>query len=234
MSYLDYLLVIVPVAIVGHYLHWSESAQFALAAIGIVPLARLIGQGTEHLAARTGPKLGGLLNASLGNAAELIITIVAMLSVAVGVEMEVQRNIEAMGMESVFVTPPHAETGGFAPYAETRPGASIVSPQHMEAGGFDSYADSRPEVPITPAAVETLRRMPEVDSVAPLVDLPSYLDLRVKWGERAAPARVQSSTEQLSPFEGSSQVLAGRQLDPGEARGVVLSARLARDLGVGD
>ncbi len=163
-----------------------------------------------------------------------IITIVAMLSVAVGVEMEVQRNIEAMGMESVFVTPPHAETGGFAPYAETRPGASIVSPQHMEAGGFDSYADSRPEVPITPAAVETLRRMPEVDSVAPLVDLPSYLDLRVKWGERAAPARVQSSTEQLSPFEGSSQVLAGRQLDPGEARGVVLSARLARDLGVGD
>ncbi len=78
MSYLDYLLVIVPVAIVGHYLHWSETAQFALAAIGIVPLARLIGQGTEHLAARTGPKLGGLLNASLGNAAELIITIVAI------------------------------------------------------------------------------------------------------------------------------------------------------------
>jgi len=163
-----------------------------------------------------------------------IITIVAMLSVAVGVEMEVQRNIEAMGMESVFVTPPHAETDGFAPYAETRPGASIVSPQHMEAGGFDSYADSRPEVPITPAAVETLRRMPEVASVAPLVDLPSYLDLSVKWGERAAPARVQSSTEQLGPFEGASQVLAGRQLDPGEARGVVLSARLARDLGVSD
>lgn len=78
MSYLDYLLVIVPVAIVGHYLHWSEAAQFGLAAIGIVPLARLIGQGTEHLAARTGPKLGGLLNASLGNAAELIITIVAI------------------------------------------------------------------------------------------------------------------------------------------------------------
>ena len=163
-----------------------------------------------------------------------IITIVAMLSVAVGVEMEVQRNIEAMGMESVFVTPPHAETDGFAPYAETQPGASIVSPQRMEAGGFDSYADSRPEVPITPAAVETLRRMPEVASVAPLVDLPSYLDLSVKWGERAAPAQVQSSTEQLAHFEGASQVLAGRQLDPGEARGVVLSALLARDLGVSD
>ena len=221
---------------------------------GTLPLSQSLGEGEGKGGGGGTPpsmRLADLLRSAFANFSRRIvrsgltvigvfvgiITIVAMLSVAVGVEMEVQRNIEAMGMESVFVTPPHAETDGFAPYAETRSGASIVSPQRMEAGGFDSYADSRPEVPITPAAVETLRRMPEVASVAPLVDLPSYLDLSVKWGERAAPARVQSSTEQteqLGPFEGASQVLAGRQLDPGEARGVVLSVRLARDLGVSD
>ncbi len=142
-----------------------------------------------------------------------IITIVAMLSVAVGVEREVQRNIEAVGLESVFVTPPR-----------------------IEADAFDPYAEPRPATPITPAAVETLRQMPEVASVAPLVDLPPYLDLRVKWGDRAARPGVQSSMERLSPFEGPSQVqmLAGQELNPGEARGVVLSARLARDLSLSD
>jgi Ca2+:H+ antiporter len=46
---------------------------FVLAAAGVVPLAGLLGEGTEQLAAMTGPRIGGLLNASLGNAAELII-----------------------------------------------------------------------------------------------------------------------------------------------------------------
>jgi len=78
LSPIFWLLILVPVAIVGHYLHWSPTAQFILAAAGIVPLAGLIGQGTEHLAEQTGPRLGGLLNATLGNAAELIITIVAV------------------------------------------------------------------------------------------------------------------------------------------------------------
>lgn len=78
MNYVNLLLILVPVAIVGHYLHWDPILQFVLAAIGIIPLAGLIGEGTEHLAEKTGPKLGGLLNATLGNAAELIITIFAV------------------------------------------------------------------------------------------------------------------------------------------------------------
>src|SRR4030065_908861 len=48
------------------------------ASLAIIPLAGLIGEGTESLAAHTGPRIGGLLNATLGNAAELIITIVAI------------------------------------------------------------------------------------------------------------------------------------------------------------
>ena len=78
MNYIYLLLILVPIAIVGHYLHWNDTVQFALAAVGIIPLAGLIGDGTEHLAEKTGPKLGGLLNATLGNAAELIITIFAI------------------------------------------------------------------------------------------------------------------------------------------------------------
>ena len=78
MNYLYLLLIAVPVAIIGHYLGWDHSIQFVVAAVGIVPLAGLIGEGTEHLAEKTGPKLGGLLNATLGNAAELIITIFAI------------------------------------------------------------------------------------------------------------------------------------------------------------
>jgi Ca2+:H+ antiporter len=51
---------------------------FAAAALGVVPLAALIGEATENLAAHTGPRLGGFLNATLGNAAELIITFFAI------------------------------------------------------------------------------------------------------------------------------------------------------------
>ncbi len=51
---------------------------FIISAAGLIPLAKLIGEGTEELAIYTGPKLGGLLNATLGNAAELIITIIAI------------------------------------------------------------------------------------------------------------------------------------------------------------
>ncbi|MRS05596.1 calcium/proton exchanger, partial [bacterium] len=57
---------------------WSALAIFALSAAGVIPLAGLIGEATEVLAHKTGPKIGGLLNATLGNAAELIITLIAI------------------------------------------------------------------------------------------------------------------------------------------------------------
>ena len=72
------LLLAVPLAIFSEYLHWGELAVFILAALAVVPLASYIGESTEELAHYTGPRLGGLLNATLGNAAELIITIVAI------------------------------------------------------------------------------------------------------------------------------------------------------------
>lgn len=75
---LYYLLVFIPAAILGSLLGWSPAVNFVTGSIGVIPLAGLIGESTEVLAARTGPKVGGLLNATLGNAAELIITIVAI------------------------------------------------------------------------------------------------------------------------------------------------------------
>jgi len=60
---------------------WTGQAStlvFLLAAVAIVPLAGYMGEATEHLASHSGPALGGLLNATFGNAAELIIGIVAL------------------------------------------------------------------------------------------------------------------------------------------------------------
>ncbi|PWH13895.1 MAG: calcium/proton exchanger [Anaerolineae bacterium] len=73
------LLLAFPLALLGEYwLHWSPLLVFILAAAAVIPLASLIGTATEALAHYTGPRIGGLLNATLGNAAELIITIVAI------------------------------------------------------------------------------------------------------------------------------------------------------------
>ncbi len=88
MKYLYYgLLIFIPVAILGGYLAWPPLLVFATAAIGIVPLAGWMGIATEELAVHTGPRLGGLLNATLGNAAELIITLVALRAGALNPEL---------------------------------------------------------------------------------------------------------------------------------------------------
>jgi len=75
---LKLLLVFVPVALFAEWLHWGGVAVFVCACIAIVPLAGLMGEATERLAARLGAGIGGLLNATFGNAAELIIALVAL------------------------------------------------------------------------------------------------------------------------------------------------------------
>lgn len=72
------LLLAVPVSIALSYLHANPVVVFVAACAGIVPLAGLMGEATEHLAHKTGATLGGLLNATFGNAAELIIALVAL------------------------------------------------------------------------------------------------------------------------------------------------------------
>lgn len=78
MKKINWLLLFLPVAVMAELLHWGDLLIFATSALAIVPLAGLLGQATEALAEKTGPRIGGLLNASLGNAAELIIAIIAI------------------------------------------------------------------------------------------------------------------------------------------------------------
>ena len=72
------LLAFVPLAAAGAALEWSGLVVFACAALAIVPLAGIMGRATEALAARLGAGVGGLLNATFGNAAELIIALMAL------------------------------------------------------------------------------------------------------------------------------------------------------------
>ena len=58
--------------------HIGGALVFAASALAIIPLAGTLGEATEALALKTGPRIGGLLNATFGNAAELIITLVAI------------------------------------------------------------------------------------------------------------------------------------------------------------
>ncbi len=72
------LLVFLPIAIAAHYLEWGETLVFITAAVAIIPLAAFMGLATEEIAVVVGPNLGGLLNATFGNATELIIALVAL------------------------------------------------------------------------------------------------------------------------------------------------------------
>jgi Ca2+:H+ antiporter len=75
---LSVLLLFIPVSIAGHFLHWSDQIVFITSALAIIPLAAWMGTATEEIAVVMGPALGGLLNATFGNATELIIALVAL------------------------------------------------------------------------------------------------------------------------------------------------------------
>jgi Ca2+:H+ antiporter len=78
MRGLRWLLLFLPIAFLAQVARVSDIVVFATSALAIIPLAGILGEATEALAEKTGPRIGGLLNASLGNAAELIITLVAI------------------------------------------------------------------------------------------------------------------------------------------------------------
>jgi Ca2+:H+ antiporter len=73
-----FLFMFVPISIAAHALHWGSLVIFITAALAILPLAAWMGTATEEIAVVVGPTLGGLLNATFGNATELIIALVAL------------------------------------------------------------------------------------------------------------------------------------------------------------
>jgi Ca2+:H+ antiporter len=78
LNWRNVLLIAVPASIVLQYLNSPAWVLFIASCLAVLPLAGYMGEATEHLAARSGPAVGGLLNATFGNAAELIIAIAAL------------------------------------------------------------------------------------------------------------------------------------------------------------
>jgi len=73
------LLVLAPIVLLGRYVFdLGDTTLFILSALALIPLAWVIGEATEHAAEHTGPGIGGFLNASFGNAPELIIALLAV------------------------------------------------------------------------------------------------------------------------------------------------------------
>jgi putative ABC transport system permease protein len=134
-----------------------------------------------------------------------IITLVAMVSLGVGVQREVQRNFESVGLENIF-----------------------VSPSFGERDDFDPFSDPVPETPLTPELVQTLSAMPNVLSVSPALSLPSGMDITLTMGETVMAVFV--SGDGGTPFSfgppGQSDLLAGE--DPmASGEGLLLVAGLA-------
>lgn len=77
-SYVNVLLVFVPLGILAGEMHWSALTVFLLNFFAIVPLAAVLAFATEEISIRLGQTLGGLLNATLGNTVELIVSIAAL------------------------------------------------------------------------------------------------------------------------------------------------------------
>ncbi|HEY8139888.1 MAG TPA: calcium/proton exchanger [Nitrososphaera sp.] len=77
-SAIYFLLVFVPIALALEFAHADHLLLFVVTAIALIPLAKLIGDSTEHLSTHYGATTGSLLNVTFGNAAEIIIAIVAI------------------------------------------------------------------------------------------------------------------------------------------------------------
>lgn len=75
---INWLFVFLPITVLVEHSGFPPPVQFASAALAIVPIAATIVRATEQIATRTGDAIGGLLNATFGNAPELIIALVTL------------------------------------------------------------------------------------------------------------------------------------------------------------
>jgi Ca2+:H+ antiporter len=82
-DYVNLLLVMVPLGIVAGALGWDSTAVFTLNFFAIIPLASLLSFATEELAATMGQALGGLMNATFGNAVELIVSLTRLIELVI-------------------------------------------------------------------------------------------------------------------------------------------------------
>ena len=140
-----------------------------------------------------------------------IITLVAMVSFGVGVQSEVNRNFQALGLENVFISPTYPE----------------------EESNFDPFGFSEPIVPLTPDTLAKFGEMPDVLSVTPILDLPSNMEVSLAFNEQSLPVRLASEFGEGPPGMGgltAPDMLAGNPLGEGETSGIVIRDGLADQL----
>ena len=78
MKFLKYMLIFIPISFIAKFMNASGRVMFILSCLSIIPLAGLMGEGTEEISFYSGPKIGGFLNGTFGNATELIISFFAL------------------------------------------------------------------------------------------------------------------------------------------------------------
>jgi ABC-type lipoprotein export system ATPase subunit/ABC-type antimicrobial peptide transport system permease subunit len=140
-----------------------------------------------------------------------IVTLVAMVSFGVGVQAEVGRNFQALGLENVFVSPTFPE----------------------EEDAFDPFGFSEPIEPLTPEVVAAFRSMPEVQSVTPVLNLPSNMEISLAFKEQTIPVRIAGDFSRGPQFMGNltpPEMLAGDPLGEGDTKGMVIRVDLADQL----
>ena len=143
-----------------------------------------------------------------------IVTLVAMVSFGVGVQNEVNRNFEALGLENVFISPTFPE----------------------QADAFDPFGVTKPEQPLTPDTVAAFRELPEARTVTPVLNLPYNMEVSLSYADVALPIRLSGAFGNGPGGPGGPgmpappEMLAGVELGEGDTQGLTLIEGLADQL----
>jgi len=140
-----------------------------------------------------------------------IVTLVAMVSFGVGVQEEIYRNFEALGLENVFISPTFPE----------------------EEDAFDPFGIAVPEKPLTPEIVAAFRAISEVQSVTPTLDLPDNIEISLSYADIVLPVRLSGGFAHSPPGQRMPVppgVLEGGALGEGDTQGLTLIEGLADQL----
>ena len=133
MKFLKYMLIFIPSSIVGKFMNFSPAVMFVLAALSIVPLAGLMGEGTEEISFYSGPKIGGFLNATFGNATELKNAVVSKRTI-------LNFSLDNFSLEKVVSTLNALKAGGIAVAGVVMDGIDFSKVSEADVKAVADYA----------------------------------------------------------------------------------------------
>lgn len=186
--------------------HSAPSSQPGLALTGGLSFRDLVRTAWDNLRRRPVRNVLTAAGVLIG-----IVTLVAMVSFGVGVQEEINRNFEALGLENVFISPAFPE----------------------EADAFDPFGVTEPIQPLTPEIVSAFRELPEVRSATPVLNLPSNMEISLSYEDKALPVRLSGEFAHSPMGPGMPalpEMLAGVPLGEGNTQGLTLIQGLADQL----